>query len=140
MNLKYKEVLKLKGTWLYDEFTDAIGTKLCRVESATKNKVKLSNGSTILTSIFINKRQHDFRLATDEEVTELMEERYYEFLENNHGVLKAMAHSPKYKGWGGNAYNFAHDEVMKEYDRGNMLIDLDYVDTDSLREEFESND
>ena len=139
MNLEYGEILKLKGTWLYDEFTGGIGTKLRKVTSSTHNNVVLNNGITTKTHIFLDTRQKNFRLATNEEVTELMEQRYFDFLDDNYGIIRAMAHSNKYKGWGGNAYSMAEGDILKDYTKGNSIIDFDYVDIDKIVEEYKEN-
>ena len=133
MNLTYAQILKLKGTYLKDK-----GDNLAHVNSATKNKVVIETNTckiTTLTSIFLSKRQYDYQLATTEEITSVMEERYFQFLTDNYDEITAMSHTRKYSYWGGNARSMAEGDLLKEY----TSINFDYVDAEKIAKEYLEN-
>jgi len=128
MKLTYREILKLKGRYLKNKEGEILN-----VTSATKNKVVLNKGMSFLTSIFMETKQKNFEIATDEEVVELMEGRYIEFLADNEDVIDALANTRKYSFWGGNGKSMAESDLLKDY---KPEIDFDFVNEDKVREQL----
>jgi len=139
MNLTYKEILKLKGTYLMQvPYFDRTGylqkvytaDRIVMVQSATTIKVRLSDGSIMITWLFCDNLQKRYELATDKQVIKFMEEKYADFLYENYETILGMTHTPKYRGWGGNAFSEAEDDLLKE--KGHY-IDFAFVDNDKIR-------
>ena len=103
MDLTYSKILLLRGTYLVHK-TDGI----CQVIGVTTNKIRISNGATILTSIFFDTRQKDYELATDEEIQEYLDsqEKYGVFFieerngerEYTHKLVKVFTGDENVKG------------------------------------------
>ncbi len=140
MQLSEIRLSKLKGLYLRKPSTPEDG--ILKVKSSTNNAIVLigitkPNYITYLPSVFENKR-HLFEIVRDEEITELMEERYHCFLEDNYEVIRAMANSPKYAIWGGNGYPMAESHLLEEL-KGVNCIDMEYVNADKVKKEYLSD-
>jgi len=86
MNIKtIKELKALKNRYLFDLKEN----KCYFVTSVTSQKIILNKGRKILSSIFIEDKQNNFRFATEEEISEFKSLEEYKKIEEAKAFLKS---------------------------------------------------
>jgi len=123
MNLTWQEVRKLKGKWLIETRNNS----LVKVISSTAKHVKLTNGATVMTSIFVEKQQSQYELAPEDKVLEEMEERYRSFLETHDGEIRGVFDDKYYRNGGWNGMMDSVNDVEKRY-----KVEMKHIDTEIL--------